>query len=91
MAKWLGLQRLRFRITGSNPGPNLKFFMKFWHMPIFGHRSFSCYYFFIYSRFDMYGACSIAAGDHKFLSCLKLTIWFKITSQVFIMIKKIEF
>ena len=40
-------------------------------MPIFGRRSFSCLFFFIYGDFDMYGAGSISAGDHKFLPFLK--------------------
>jgi hypothetical protein len=42
-------------------------FMKFFAYAYFDSRSLSCYYFSIYSRFDMYGAGSKPSGDHKLL------------------------
>ena len=29
MAKWLGVQKLHFKVAGSNPGPTIKFFSNF--------------------------------------------------------------
>ena len=39
-------------------------------MPIFGRRSFSCLFFFIYGDFDMMALVQ-SAGDHKFLPFFK--------------------
>ena len=75
---------------GWESEPEIKVFLFSWnflYMHIFGHRSFSWYYFFIYSCFDIYGAGSIPVSKHKFLPFLNrpqtCSILFKLTPQLF--------